>query len=131
MQLSYLKLSDLFGEVFNALFILLAYCIYFLYGIADLHGAGGHFVHTFGDNAGKLVELLHFLRHVFAAAQHFRRTVVHLIGYHVDVADGGEYLAAAVFLFTHSLHQVLTCSESAKIALNFSYALRLFLSFNS
>ena len=100
----HLKLSDLLREVFNALFIFLAYCVYFLYGIADLHGTGGHLVHAVGDDAGKFIELLHLLRDIFASVKHFCGAVVYLIGYHVYIADSRQYFFAAVFLFTHSVH---------------------------
>ena len=83
----HLKLSDLFREVFNTLFILLAYCVYFLYSVAYLHSAGSHLVHAVGDDARQFIEFLHFLGYIFAAAKHLGRAVVDLVGYHIYVSD--------------------------------------------
>ena len=51
----HLKLSDLCRKVLNTLLILLTYGIYFLYGIADLHGTGCHLIHAVGDNTRQFV----------------------------------------------------------------------------
>ena len=52
------KLIYLLRKIFNALFIFLAYCVYFLYGIADLHGTGGHLVHAVGNDAPSILSVI-------------------------------------------------------------------------
>ena len=61
------ELPYLNGKILNTPLILLRNLTYFLHGIVDLHRAGCHLVHAFGDDAGKVVEFTHLLRDTFAA----------------------------------------------------------------
>ena len=93
------------SQVLNTPLIPLCNLAHFLYGVVNLHGAGRHFVHAVGDDAGEAIELLHFGGNTLSALQHFFRACLDFYRYRIDTLDGGEHFLAAVFLLAHCFGQ--------------------------